>query len=459
MCLIAVAITFLAHSADGSEPAVARKPNIVLIVADDLGYGALGCYGQKKVATPRLDRMAAEGLKCTDGYSGCTFCAPSRSVLMTGKHGGHTRVRRNSAAEHLLPEDVTVAELLKDAGYRTGMFGKWGLGDIDTPGSPDRQGFDRFFGYLDQVHAHFFYPDFLWDNRARRNYPENASNGRRTYSHDELEKEAIAFMRANAAQNRPFFAYLPITIPHAELLVPEDSLAKYRGKFPETPYVGDHYASQREPHAAYAGMIDRMDTTVGRILDLLDELNIARNTLVIFTSDNGPSPAGGSDTPFFRNSGPFRGQKFDMWEGGIRVPWIFRWPGRIGPGRVSDAVIGFEDILPTFCELGGTALPSGIDGVSLVNLIDAAPFEPAPYRYWECESKEPGKLRQAIRIGIHKLVVDDVSKPAQLFDLKNDPGESIDLSEKLPELHRSMSAALKAAHVPSTWPSPSPKSE
>jgi len=443
------------ESSPGKLPKTS-KPNVVLIVADDLGYGALGCYRQKKVGTPRLDRMAQEGLKCTDGYSGCTFCAPSRSVLMTGRHGGHTRVRKNSAAEFLLPEDVTVATLLKKAGYRTGMFGKWGLGDIDTTGSPDKQGFDRFFGYLDQVHAHFFYPEFLWDDRIRRNYPENAANGRKTYSHDELERETKAFIRASAGEGKPFFAYMPITIPHAELLVPEDSLAKYRGKFPETPYVGDHYASQPEPHAAYAGMIDRMDATVGRILDLLHELKVAENTLVIFTSDNGPSPAGGSDTPFFDNAGPLRGQKFEMWEGGIRVPWILWWPGRIKPGRVSDAVIAFEDILPTFCELGGAEIPQGIDGVSLVALIDDRPFEPAPYRYWECESKEPGKLRQAMRIGKYKLVVDDVSKPAMLFDLKADPGETTDLADSLPEVYASLAKTMATAHVPSPW-KPAPK--
>ncbi|MFM1801788.1 MAG: Arylsulfatase [Planctomycetota bacterium] len=423
-----------------------KSPNLLLIMADDLGYGALGCYGQKKVSTPRLDRMAAEGLRCTDGYAGCTFCAPSRSVLMTGKNGGHTRVRRNSAAEFLQPEDITVATLLKQAGYTSGMFGKWGLGDIQTTGAPDKHGFDRFFGYLDQVHAHFFYPDFLWDNRIKRLYPENADQGRKTYSHDELERETIGFIRAAAKASQPFFAYMPITIPHAELLVPEDSMAKYRGKFPETPYIGDHYASQPHPHAAYAGMIDRMDGTVGRLLDLLDELKISENTLVIFTSDNGPSPAGGSDTPFFLNSGPFRGQKFDMWEGGIRVPWIFRWPGRIRSGRVSDAVISFEDILPTFCQLAGVTIPGGLDGVSLVSLIDDQPFQSAPYRYWECEGKKPGQLRQALRVGDYKLVIDDPNIPALLFDLRNDPGETTDLAAREPQRYREMLKRISTAH-------------
>jgi arylsulfatase A len=421
-------------------------PNILLILADDLGYGALGCYGQKKVATPRLDRMAAEGLRCTDGYSGCTFCAPSRSVLMTGRHGGHTRVRRNSASDFLQTSDVTIATLLKNKGYATGMFGKWGLGDINTSGAPDKHGFERFFGYLDQVHAHFFYPDYLWDDRQKKMYPENAQNGRKTYSHDELERETMAFIRANAKAGRPFFAYMPITIPHAELLVPQDSLAKYRGKFPEKPYVGDHYASQPEPHAAYAGMIDRMDQTVGRLLDLLDELKLAENTVVIFTSDNGPSPAGGSDTPFFNNAGPFRGIKFDMWEGGIRVPWLFRWPGRVKHGRVSDAVISFEDILPTFCELGGAKIPDGIDGVSLVNLIDDKPFEPAPYRYWECEAKEPGKLRQALRMGNTKIVIDDPKEPPMLFDLKKDPAETTNIAAENPDLYQKMIRMLADAH-------------
>lgn len=460
LCLLFMAVAALAepHSASGlAAESPGQKPNIVLILADDLGYGALGCYGQKKVATPRLDRMAAEGLRCTDGYSGCTFCAPSRSVLMTGRNGGHTRVRRNSDAEFLLPGDVTVATLLKKAGYATGMFGKWGLGDIQTTGAPDRHGFDRFFGYLDQTHAHFFYPDFLWDNRQKKMYPENAAGARKTYSHDELEREALAFIRRSVGMKSPFFAYLPITIPHAELLVPEDSMAKYRGKFTEKPYIGDHYACQPEPHAAYAGMIDRMDTMVGRVLDLLEELKIAENTLVIFTSDNGPSPAGGSDTPFFSNAGPFRGQKFDMWEGGIRVPLIFRWPGRIKPGRVSDAVVAFEDFLPTFCALGGANFPGKTDGVSLVSLLDGQEFVPAPYRYWECEGKQPGQLRQAMRQGNLKLVIDDPAKPALLFDLTKDPGETTDLSASQPMVYEAMLARMKAAHEPPSWPASQPK--
>lgn len=460
LCLLFMAVAALAepHSASGlAAESPGQKPNIVLILADDLGYGALGCYGQKKVATPRLDRMAAEGLRCTDGYSGCTFCAPSRSVLMTGRNGGHTRVRRNSDAEFLLPGDVTVATLLKKAGYATGMFGKWGLGDIQTTGAPDRHGFDRFFGYLDQTHAHFFYPDFLWDNRQKKMYPENAAGARKTYSHDELEREALAFIRRSVGMKSPFFAYLPITIPHAELLVPKDSMAKYRGKFTEKPYIGDHYACQPEPHAAYAGMIDRMDTTVGRVLDLLEELKIAENTLVIFTSDNGPSPAGGSDTPFFSNAGPFRGQKFDMWEGGIRVPLIFRWPGRIEPGRVSDAVVAFEDFLPTFCALGGANFPGKTDGVSLVSLLDGQEFVPAPYRYWECEGKQPGQLRQAMRQGNLKLVIDDPAKPALLFDLTKDPGETTDLSAAQPMVYEAMLARMKAAHEPPSWPASQPK--
>jgi arylsulfatase A-like enzyme len=267
-----------------------RKPNIVWIMADDLGISDLGCYGQKHIRTPNIDRMAAEGTRFTDAYAGCTVCAPSRSVLMTGKHMGHTSVRSNPGGVPLLPGDITVAEVLKKAGYATGMFGKWGLGDLSTEGVPEKQGFDEYTGFLSQVHAHLHYPKILYRNGKELPLAGNGEGKRATYAHDVIADHALEFIRKHSAQ--PFFCYVPFTLPHWELLVPEDSMKEYRGRFTEPGYmakVKGHYAAQPEPRAAYAGMITRMDRDVGRILSLLKQLNLDGNTLVVFTSDNGPA--------------------------------------------------------------------------------------------------------------------------------------------------------------------------
>lgn len=262
-----------------------ERPNIVLLLADDLGYGALGCYGQQKVPTPRLDRMAQEGLRFTNAYAGASMCAPSRTVLLTGKHTGHSRVRSNGAAL-LTDKEVTIAERLRAAGFRTAMFGKWGLGDYGTTGAPDRRGFDRFLGYIDHGSAHFYFPPTLREDGHQRPLPGNQNGARGEYSHDLFVSAALDYLKPSAQE--PFFLYVPFTIPHAELLVPEDSLALFRGKFPETPFDGHgHYANQPTPKAAYAGMVNRLDRDVGRILDRLVERGLSRRTIVFFTSDNG----------------------------------------------------------------------------------------------------------------------------------------------------------------------------
>lgn len=427
-----------------------RPPNIVFVLADDLGYGALGCFGQTKVPTPRLDRMAADGLRCTQTYAGSGECAPSRCVLLTGKHTGHARIRRNTTAP-LRPEDTTFATLLQRQGYATGAFGKWGLGDHATTGAPDRQGFATFFGYLDQGQAHFYYPASLWDNRTRRDLPGNRDGQRGQYSHDLIEAEAHAFIRRE--RDRPFLAYIAYTIPHAELLVPDDSMAPFLGRFPETPHVDTHFASQAAPRAAYAGMVARLDRSVGRLLDLLAELKIDNQTLVVFSSDNGPTVAGGSDPSFFRNAGPLRGVKFSLYEGGIRVPAIARWPGHIPAGQTTATPWGFQDVLPTLADLAGTPIPPNLDGVSIAPLLRGEPIpRDHPGFYWE----EPGPsgLMQAARLGDWKGIRPRPDAPLEVYDLAADPGEARDRAAEVPEIRDRLLAFLRDAR---TEPDPEPK--
>jgi len=424
----------------------AKQPNIVFILADDLGYGDLGCYGQEKIKTPRLDQMAREGLRYTSHYSGHNICSPSRCALMTGKHMGHASVTGNGG--RLRAGDVTVAMLLKKAGYRTCMIGKWGLvGRPGHPGSPNNKGFDHFFGFDNQGFAHFYYPEYLWGNDQKVLYPKNHDlrvngkykKGAGTYSHDEFAKEALKFIRNNA--ENPFFLYLPFAIPHAELTVPQDSMAPYlKLNWPEKPKIegkgntgGGAYGSQYKggycgqshPNAAYAGMISRMDGNVGRILDLLDELKLSENTLVIFSSDNGPSPEGGQSLKFFNSAGPLSGAKRTWKEGGIRVPMIARWPGKIAPGRTSDHPSAFWDFLPTACEVAGIRAPAGIDGISyfpdLLGKTDEQ--QKHEFLYW------PG----AIRVGNWKLHPAGKNR-YKLYDLENDIAEKNDLADKMPEV-------------------------
>jgi arylsulfatase A-like enzyme len=412
---------------------VTEKPNIVFIMADDLGYGHLGCYGQKHIRTPQLDRMASEGIRFTQAYAGCSVCAPSRSVLMTGLHGGHSPVRGNSGGIPLHEEDVTVAEVLHSAGYRTGCFGKWGLGEHGTTGMPNKQGFDEFFGYLHQIHAHFYYPEYLWKNDEKYPLPGNSEGKQTQYTHDEMVEQALGFIRANRKER--FFLYVPFAIPHYELLVPEDSLIEYRGKFPEKPYKGRgrkpgyprDYGMQATPKAAIAGMITRMDRNIGRIMSLLDELGLNDNTVVFFTSDNGPS--GGAGAPeFFEASGRLRGLKGSFYEGGIRVPFIALWPGKIKAGTVSEHVCYFADVMPTLAELGGVKGPSGIDGISIVrSLLGEAGQKEHEFLYWESKS------RAAVRMGNYKAVRHR-DKSLELYDLSKDPVESNDIASKEPEI-------------------------
>jgi arylsulfatase A-like enzyme len=450
-------------SAQGTRP-----PNIVFILADDLGYADLGCYGQKLIRTPNIDRIAAEGMRFTDGYSGCTVCAPSRNVLMTGFHAGHVTVRSNPGGVSILPGDVTVAQVLKSRGYSTGGFGKWGLGDIGTPGVPWKHGFDQFFGYLHQIHAHFYYPPYLWDNDKKFPLTGNDNGKRTNYSHDVIASRAREFIRSRHGQ--PFFCYVPFTIPHMEYLVPQDSIDEYKGKIPEqAPIPPGHYAAQEHPRAAYAGMVSRMDRDVGRIMDLLKELKLDENTIVLFASDNGPIfPAG--QTNFFNSAGPLRGRKQTMYEGGIRIPMIARWPGKISAGAVSDLPWYFADFLPTAAELAGVKAPSGLDGMSLVPTLlgtKVAGHEQSrhDFMYWEFPSyiaatggfsDEPPM--QAVRMGEWKAVRPKPGAPLELYNLRQDIGETTNVAAQNPKVMERIESYLKTART-EPIKQPEPKSE
>jgi len=429
------------------------KPNIIFIQADDLGYGDLSCYGQRKFKTPNIDRLAAEGMRFTQYYAGSTVCAPSRSALMTGQHTGHTRIRGN-ARHPLLPEDVTVAEVLKatpGAGYKTALIGKWGLGEAGTTGVPNRQGFDYFFGYLNQRHAHNYYPTFLWRNEERiklRNVvPDEDEEGsgnstnRVDYTHDLMAEEALKFIERNSGG--PFFLYLAFTIPHA------NNEAKNKGM--EVPDLGE-FASEDWPdqEKAKAAMITRMDRDVGRLMASLKKLGIDDNTLVFFTSDNGPHREGGADPDFFDSNGPLRGIKRDLYEGGIRVPMIARWPKRIKAGAKSDQVWAHWDLPPTVAEIAGVKPPANIDGVSMLNALLGRRQRNHEFLYWEFHERG---FSQAVRMRDWKAVRRSQDSPLELYDLKNDLGEQNDVAVKHPEVVKKIEDYLKTARTESElWP-------
>ncbi|MCB1020899.1 MAG: arylsulfatase [Acidobacteria bacterium] len=433
----------------------------MFILADDLGYGEVGFQGQHTIRTPNIDRLAAEGMRFTNAYSGATVCAPSRSTLMSGLHTGHSPVRANGGGNPLVPEDVTVAEVLKQAGYRTGCFGKWGLGDIGTAGVPWEQGFDEFFGYLHQVHAHYFYPEYLWKNGEK--YPlegNDRSVPAGLYSADVIHAQAMDFLHSHVRQSQalaaqapdgeevPFFLYLAYTPPHGEYQVPEESAAEYAGKFPEKPIEarGDH-AAQAEPYATYAGMITRLDGYVGEVMAALDDLGVEKDTLVVFTSDNGPSPPNG-DLELFDSNGPLRGRKGQLYEGGIRAPFAVRWPGRVPAGTSSDVLTSFWDFLPTAAELAGAPVPPGLDGISLVpTLTGQGEQVPREYLYWEHPGADVSTYYRAARMANWKGIRNGADAALELYDLERDPGESADVAEANPDVADRLAAILEEAHA------------
>ena len=438
-----------------------KRPNIIYILADDLGYGDLSCYGQIKFSTPNLDQLAQSGIRFTHHYAGSTVCAPSRSVFLTGLHTGHTTIKGNREYEpegqQPLPVGtVTVAKLLQQAGYRTGAFGKWGPGFVGTEGDPNVQGFDEFFGYNCQRQAHRHYPSHLWHNHKKIMLEGNDRNPPLTYAPDVIHEKALEFIETN--RNRPFFLYLPYTLPHAELIVPNDDiLRKYKGMFEEIPYRADQgsdygadmivakYCSQETPRAVYAAMVDRLDRYVGDVVAKIAELNLSSLTLIMFSSDNGPHQEGGADPEFFNSNGGLRGYKRDQYEGGIRVPFIATWPGHIPAGENSAHVSAFWDILPTFTELAGAKTPPEIDGISLVpTLLNRGNQREHDYLYWEFH--EPGG-RVAVRHANWKAVRLNVSDAAdlriELYDLSEDPFERHDVASDHPDIMDEMNNLIK----------------
>jgi arylsulfatase A len=437
--------------------ALAAPPNVVLIVADDLGWAELGCYGQTHIRTPHLDRMAKDGMKFTRFYSGQAVCAPSRCALMTGKHMGHAAVRDNREAankaegQHPLPADeITVATLLKKKGYATAAMGKWGLGMFGTSGDPLKHGFDLFYGYNCQRHAHTHYPTYLYRNAERFALKGNDGATGDSYTQDLFETEALAFLAAN--KDRPFFLFLPFVVPHMAVQVPDDSLKEYQGKLGDDPaYDGKKgYRVHPAPHAAYAAMVTRMDRSVGRILDKLKELKLDENTLVLFTSDNGPTHnVGGADSTFFKSAGELRGLKGSLYEGGIRVPVLAYWPGKIIAGATCDTPFAFWDFLPTLCELTGAEIPKGIDGISfLPTLLGKGGQTAHNFLYWEF----PGYGgQQAVREGDWKAVRQKLGQKkivTELYDLKADPNETTDVAAKHPDVVKKLEQRMAEQHTP-----------
>lgn len=455
-----------------------RPPNIIFIMTDDLGYGDLGSYGQQIIPTPRLDQMAEQGMRFTQFYAGHTVCAPSRSSLMTGQHTGHTRVRGNRSRTTgdripLEPQDTTIAQVLQQAGYSTGLVGKWGLGEAGSQAVPNLKGFDYFWGFLNQQRAHTYYPEWVWRNDTRvllvdvdddaqgievRTGFKRADHNR--YSHDLDMDESMQFVRAN--QHRPFFLYMALQIPHAEMAVPDDSLQEFLDEegnslFDERPFPHGQsrtYAGNDMPFATFAAMISRLDRDIGRLLDLLARLEIDEHTLVLFTSDNGTHSEGGFDPQVFASSGPLRGQKRDLYEGGIRVPMIARMPGTVPAGVVSDQVWAKWDFFPTAVELAGARLPEQhMDGISMVpTLIGGVQQEQHEVLYWEFHE---GVFRQAVRFGDWKAVRVNADQPVELYNLATDIGEQHDLAEQHPEVVDRARRYMRTLRTESEhWPAP-----
>jgi arylsulfatase A len=451
------ALLYPAAAAPAQKPGQGPAPNILLIQADDLGYGDLSAYGQSRFHTPVLDGMARDGIRFTQYYAASPVCAPSRGALMTGLHTGHAWIRGNGDTP-LRPEDTTIAEVLQRAGYRTAMIGKWGLGPPGSTGAPERKGFEHSFGFLEHTHAHRQYTDHLWRNGKRIAADPHA------YANDLFTQEAAAFI--HESDPRPFFIYLNYTVPHAELRAPEEAMAAFRGKYPEEPFTNaeadarvhgpDHvslgYRSQPAPRAAFAAMITRMDRDIGRLLQVLKERGLDRRTVVLFISDNGPHEAGGGDPAFFSSSGGLRGGKGTLYEGGIRVPMIARWPGTIPAGRVSDQVWAHWDILPTLAELAGAAPPANLDGVSMYRALRGLSQSPQPFLYWEFFGRG---FQQAVRMGPWKALRFSPGGELKVYNLRMDPGERQNVAGAHPDVVERVEAYLANARTESPlWPMP-----
>jgi len=453
--LLLVGLAFFLLPACGvSAVKAASRPNIIYILVDDMGYGDLGSYGQERIKTPNLDRMANEGIRFTDHYAGSTVCGPSRATLMTGLHTGHSPIRGNpkwtnsSQPVDLKPEDTTVAEMLQDAGYYTGLIGKWGLseGEDILPSMPNQQGFDSFYGYRGHTAAHYHY----WDKMYRNNEVEviegnDPMTNIGEYNQDRFTREAITWLgqRSDDENDQPFFLYLSWALPHLAVTVPEDSKTAYEDLgWPQRKMITDgHYKNDPEGNVAYAGMVSRIDDHVGLILQTLGELGLSDNTLVIFASDNGHE----YDEGFFNSNGPLRGKKRDLYEGGIRIPFIARWPGRVPAGMTSDHVSSFQDFMPTACDLAGNDNCPESDGLSMAPTLTGEGIQQQHvYLYWEFNEKRGPT--QAVRAGKWKLVK-RYKKPLELYDLESDIGETDNLAEQYPQQLERLAGMLEGART------------
>jgi arylsulfatase A-like enzyme len=446
MLSVSAASLLMSSGKDALGAGSERVPNIVLILADDLGYGDVGCYGQQRIRTPNLDRLAAEGMRFSDFHSGGAVCIPSRSCLMTGLHSGHTRHHGSNEHKPLPESDVTIARVLRDAGYATACIGKWALGDDHQgPGAVHKHGWDYYFGEPNQTTVHSYYLPRMFEfdrdgsvsgkapDTGLREVPiaENAGGRRKVYSHDLLTAAALAFIDAKAGKGKPFFLYLPYTIPHADIDPPDDA-----------PYTREDWPQVEKN---YAAMITRMDTDIGKILARLRQHGAQERTVVFFTSDNGPTGSKeGHSADFFRSAGPLRGKKASLYEGGIRVPMIVRWPGRVSPGTVSHEPFAFCDFMPTAAELAAARPPQKIDGVSFLPALLGKPQPPREALYWETPNS------CAVRMGDWKAIASKGGKSVELYNLKDDLGEQTEVADKHPEIVAKAREFLTAAHTGDT---------
>jgi len=485
------------------EPVVSKRPNIILILADDLGYGELSCFGQKRFNTPNIDRIASEGIKFKQFYTSQAVCAPARCSLLTGLHQGHAQIRENSPhLQKFIDADMvknipgakakrrgfltlpngkvewtgqlalkkntfTIGHMLQAQGYKTACVGKWGMGHPYNEGNPNKQGFDHYFGYVCQRNAHSFYPEYLYRNKEKVYYPGNTnrklvgSSPGAVFSGDAMEKECLDFIKDN--KDKPFFLYYANPIPHLNLQVPEENLNVFKNKGPykgEAPYNGKKgYIAHPTPRAAYAGMVHHMDRSVGRIMDLLAKLQIDDNTLIIFTSDNGATYLGGYDREFFKGNGDLRGRKGELWEGGIRVPTVMRWPAAIKAGQVSETPGVFQDFMPTFAEITKTDISKRkLDGKSLLPVLKGKSVK-RDHIYWEFYGYGGW---QVVRKGDWKGVINGIHKknssgmahsnmPMSLYNLKDDPGETTDLAAQYPQIVTTLRAIMVKEHSPNPF--------
>jgi arylsulfatase A len=461
--ILLVGVLSITSQLAAQKKSPSKKPNIIFILADDLGYGDIGCYGQQKIETPNIDRLAKMGVRFTDFYAGSTVCAPSRASLMTGLHTGHTPIRGNVTVkpegQYPLPgSTITIAKLLQQAGYRTAAFGKWGMGFITTTGDPQKQGFDEFYGNNCQTLAHNYYPDHLWHNHERVDLSGNLKFDS-VYSADLIHNKAMQFIKGK--HDKAFFLYLPYTLPHADVIAPHDEVYDYYVRKFNEQAVAKHASTDKEkhhfdehPHAAFAAMVARLDKYVGEIMQAVKNKGLEENTLIIFTSDNGPHKENGGDPAFFNSSGGFKGIKRDLYEGGIRVPFIAYKKGMTKAGTVNKTPVAIYDMFPTFLQLAHGTTKVKTDGVSIVPALMGKPQPLHRYLYWELH-ESGGK--QAVRMGNWKAVRLDVSKsnntPLELYNLKDDPQERHNIATETAAIVKQMEAILKAAYVPDKdWP-------